>query len=185
MLLRAVLCNNRKIALVLVGKSNLHTSSALATHWYGFDVAGNREMVGWGVNGHPGYIDRLDFPYPSIRFKVDDAEILKLREKEKGDWKLLTLEEKKKLYRSSFKATFAEILAPTGDWKMVLAIFLAIASMSMVFFGALKIYVMPPLPYTLNEDWREAQLQYMIDTRSEPITGIASKWDYEKNRWKK
>jgi hypothetical protein len=34
-------------------------------------------------------------PCPAIRFKEVDEEIGKLRVKEKGDWKQLTLEEKK------------------------------------------------------------------------------------------
>ena len=42
-----------------------------------------------------------------------------LREKEKGDWKKLTLEEKKTLYRASFCQTFAEMEAGDGDWKGV------------------------------------------------------------------
>jgi cytochrome c oxidase subunit 4 len=45
-----------------------------------------------------------------------------LREKEKGDWRKLTLEEKKALYRASFCMTFSEINAPTGEWKSILGI---------------------------------------------------------------
>ena len=44
-----------------------------------------------------------------FRFQEDSAEILKLREKEKGDWKKLTLAEKKVLYRASFCQTIAEV----------------------------------------------------------------------------
>lgn len=40
-----------------------------------------------------------------------------LREKEKGDWKKLSIEEKKQLYRASFRQTFSEMDAPTGEWK--------------------------------------------------------------------
>ncbi len=43
------------------------------------------------------------------RFQEDNAEVLKLREKEKGDWKKLTLAEKKVLYRASFCQTIAEV----------------------------------------------------------------------------
>lgn len=43
-----------------------------------------------------------------------------LREKEKGDWKNLTLEEKKKLYRASFCQTLVEVEAPTGEWKGII-----------------------------------------------------------------
>lgn len=40
-----------------------------------------------------------------------------MREKEKGDWKNLTVDEKKQLYRASFRLTFAEINAPSGRYK--------------------------------------------------------------------
>jgi cytochrome c oxidase subunit 4 len=45
-----------------------------------------------------------------------------LREKEKGDWRKLTLEEKKALYRASFCMTFSEINAPTGEWKSIIGL---------------------------------------------------------------
>lgn len=37
----------------------------------------------------------MDFPYPAIRFKEVKGEIAPLWEKQKGDWKNLTLDEKK------------------------------------------------------------------------------------------
>lgn len=40
-----------------------------------------------------------------------------MREKEKGEWKNLTLDEKKQLYRASFRLTYAEMEAPSGRWK--------------------------------------------------------------------
>jgi hypothetical protein len=48
------------------------------------------------------------------RFQEDSGEILKLREKEKGDWKKLTLAEKKQLYRASFCQTIAEVNSQNG-----------------------------------------------------------------------
>lgn len=62
---------------------------------------GKREVVGYGVNGDEHYIDRLDFPMPAIRFKEPTADILALREKEKGDWKKLSMDEKKACKKSS------------------------------------------------------------------------------------
>lgn len=80
---------------------------------------GNREVVGYGWNGEPTYQDRVDYPMPSVRFQENTPQVLALREKEKGDWKNLTIEEKKALYRASFCQTFSEFKYPTGEWKYV------------------------------------------------------------------
>lgn len=57
---------------------------------------GNREIVGYGLKGKPEYFDMVMFPCPSIRWEADTPEIAALRKKEKGDWKQLSTEEKKK-----------------------------------------------------------------------------------------
>ena len=62
----------------------------------------------------------------------------KLREKEKGDWKKLTMEEKKALYRASFCLTFAEMEAPNGEWRFILATGLAGLTVSIWMFILLK-----------------------------------------------
>ena len=67
-----------------------------------------------------------------FRFKEDVGEIAKLREKERGDWKKLTLEEKKALYRASFCQTLAEVEAPTGEWKSVRIILLKLSTFCLV-----------------------------------------------------
>ncbi|KAL3230327.1 hypothetical protein MRX96_023383 [Rhipicephalus microplus] len=45
-------------------------------------------------------------------------------------------------------------------------------------------FVYGPLPESTSLEARQAQLQRMIDLRVNPVEGIASKWDYENNRWK-
>jgi hypothetical protein len=57
---------------------------------------GNREIVGYGLKGKPEYFDTVMFPCPSIRWEADTPEIAELRKKEKGDWKQLSVAEKKK-----------------------------------------------------------------------------------------
>lgn len=47
------------------------------------------------MNGQAIYFDRCEFPCPAIRFKEPTPEITQLQEKEKGDWKNLSLAEKK------------------------------------------------------------------------------------------
>jgi len=147
---------------------------------------GEREIVGYGGNGEVTYVDSVMSPFPAIRFKEDKGEIAVLREKEKGDWKKLTLEEKKVLYRASFCQTLAEIEAPTGEWKSILG--WALISVSIGLWGYLwmKAYVYPPLPDTItNEDKMKAQIDRMIAMRVNPIEGLTSNYDYEKGQWKK
>lgn len=82
-------------------------------------LIGNREQVGYGWCGQPWYEDTALFPFPAIRYKEPTPEIKALREKEKGDWKELTIEEKKCLYRASFCQTYSEFQATTGAWKTI------------------------------------------------------------------
>jgi len=133
---------------------------------------GNREVVGFGCNSEPIYIDTTDFPMPAIRFKEVTPDIQALRDKEKGDWKKLTTEEKKQLYRASFRQTFAELEAPSGEWKLIigwLGIGISLATWIMVW---LKKYVYPPLPNSFSPESREAQLQRARLLDMQPITGL-------------
>lgn len=45
--------------------------------------------------------------------------------------------------------------------------------------------VYPPLPGTFSEENKRAQLRRILDLRINPVDGISSKWDYEKDDWKK
>ena len=58
-------------------------------------LAGNRDIVGFGFNGLPNYEDKCEYPAPAVRFKENTADVVALREKEKGDWKALSIDEKK------------------------------------------------------------------------------------------
>jgi len=146
---------------------------------------GSREVVGWGVNGECTYFDIIVAPFPAIRWKEDTPEIKVLKEKEKGDWKKLSVEEKKALYRSSFCQTFAEMEAPTGQWKSVIGTALGMASLGIWIYIMIKLFVYPPLPESLSLEHRQALLKRMIDIGVDPVEGISSKWDYEKGTWKK
>lgn len=39
-------------------------------------LIGKREVVGYGFNGEPSYVDRNDFPFPAIRWREPNADIL-------------------------------------------------------------------------------------------------------------
>lgn len=152
--------------------------------YHGRKLIGDRDIVGYGMNGEPSYLDKLDFPMPAIRFKENTPEVQALREKEKGDWKALSMEDKKALYRASFRQTFAELKAPTGEWKPIFAGTLTAISLALWLFMWVKYYVYPPLPPSFSAENRAQVLQRMIDLRVNPIEGLASKYDYENNRWK-
>ncbi|XP_013113958.2 cytochrome c oxidase subunit 4 isoform 1, mitochondrial-like [Stomoxys calcitrans] len=118
-----------------------------------------------------------------ICFRESDATICALREKEKGDWKKLSKEDVKTLYRYSFCQTFAEFKAPTGEWKMHLGIGLWACAVGLLFSTFVSNWY-GELPETFNEDRRQAQLKRMIALEINPIDGLASKWDYEIGDWK-
>lgn len=146
---------------------------------------GKREVVGFGMNGEPSYVDHLTYPFPAIRFKEDTPEILKIKEKEKGDWKKLTIEEKKALYRASFCQTYAEQQAPTGEWKAIFGTYFAVISVAFWMMIWVKMVVYKPLPTTVTDEQHvRDQIKRHIDARAGPISGLASRYDYEKNDWK-
>ena len=120
-----------------------------------------------------------------FRFKEDKGEIAALREKEKGDWKKMTMEEKKALYRASFCQTLAEVEAPTGEWKSITGVVLVCVSLGLWGYLWLKAYVYGELPDTItNEDKQKAQIDRQIALRMNPVEGLASKYDYEQGKWK-
>ncbi|VVC89664.1 unnamed protein product [Leptidea sinapis] len=178
--------NKRKMANFLLRRAILDAVRVPAGTRSVSELAkiGNREWVGYGFNGQPNYVDRPDYPLPAIRFQADNPDIQALRQKEKGDWRKLTLEEKKALYRASFCQTFAEFQAPTGEWKAILGWALVVASFSLWIYMGAKLFVYSPLPESFSEESQKAQLKRMLDMKVNPIDGLSSKWDYENNRWK-
>ena len=58
-------------------------------------ITGNRDIVGYGMNGMAVYFDIKGQPFPAVRFRENTADVLALRKKAEGDWKNLTLAEKK------------------------------------------------------------------------------------------
>jgi cytochrome c oxidase subunit 4 len=129
-------------------------------------------------------MDRDEFPAPAVRFGENTKEVVELREKELGDWKALSLKEKKALYRASFRMTFAEMSAPTGEWKSVLAAILFGLSLTGWLAIWIKVYVLPEMPHTITREWQEKQLELLVKQRQGAVTGISSRWDYDNNRWK-
>ncbi|KAH7980178.1 hypothetical protein HPB49_013641 [Dermacentor silvarum] len=102
---------------------------------------------------------------PSIRYKEPSPEIEKLREKEKGDWKNLSLEEKKALYRYSFFQTYAEMNASRNEWKPIVGNVCLLLGCTLWIWIFLKKFVYGPMPQSTTLEAKQAQLQRMIDLR--------------------
>ncbi|XP_017777484.1 PREDICTED: cytochrome c oxidase subunit 4 isoform 1, mitochondrial-like [Nicrophorus vespilloides] len=180
--LLALSARSIKARPVPLGAAGAHSNPALdATR----AMIGNREIVGYGMNGQPHYYDRSDIPLPAIRWKEATADIKCLREKEKGDWRQLSMEEKKALYRASFKLTYSEFKAPTGEWKQIVGASLMLVSVALWFYMAVRVVTRVPLPDSFSEEKQQAQLRRILDLHVNPITGLSSQWDYEKDDWKK
>jgi len=155
---------------------------AMRDHYY--PKLGDRDIVGHGYNGQREYMDDIDCPFPAIRFRSNSDETAALRVKEKGDWKNLSVDEKKALYRASFAQTYAEMNANTGEWKVIWGLVILTLTMSAWGIWFMQRFVYPAKPRTINREWQEAQLKKMIVLRSGPVEGVASNYDYENNKWK-
>ncbi|KAJ1373347.1 hypothetical protein KIN20_035722 [Parelaphostrongylus tenuis] len=153
-------------------------------HWWGPEKAAGRELVGFGFNGDYTYIDRLDYWYPAIRFRKEDDVIAPIRKKELGDWKNLSVEDKKLLYRYSFKQTLAEFEAPTGYWKVVLAISMSVIALATLYATFISTCVFPEIPGTFQNEYKEAQVKRALVLEKGNFLGAPKYYDYENKRWK-
>jgi len=74
------------------------SSATLQSHgdipWWSPEKSNGREVV-CEAGGDQIYEERFDYWFPATRFRRNDDIILPIREKELGDWKNLTIDEKK------------------------------------------------------------------------------------------
>lgn len=108
-----------------------------------------------------------------------------MKEKEKASWSSLSMDEKVELYRIKFKESFAEMNRGSNEWKTVVGTALFFIGFTALVVMWEKLYVYGPLPQTFDKEWVAMQTKRMLDMKVNPIQGLASKWDYEKNEWKK
>ncbi|KAG7482288.1 hypothetical protein JOB18_018167 [Solea senegalensis] len=163
-------------ALNLVGKRAISTSVCVRG---GHGVAKAEDYT------LPAYIDSQVCPLPEIRYVQSlSADQKSLKEKEKGTWASLSDEEKIALYRISFKESFAEMSQESAEWKTVVGgVFFFVGFTGLIVLWQRK-FVYGPVPHTFDAEYKEKELQRMLDMRMNPVEGISSKWDYEKKQWK-
>uniref|UniRef100_A0A8C5MTK1 Cytochrome c oxidase subunit 4 n=1 Tax=Leptobrachium leishanense TaxID=445787 RepID=A0A8C5MTK1_9ANUR len=133
------------------------------------------------------YSDQREHPLPDVPFLTDLTPQQKaLKVKETGPWNQLTKEEKLALYRISFCQSYKEMKAGSGsEWKTIVGGVLYFLAVTGLYLWWQRVYVYGPVPHTLSPEWIEVQTQRMIDMRTNPVTGMSSKWDYANNQWKK
>ncbi|XP_033009740.1 cytochrome c oxidase subunit 4 isoform 1, mitochondrial [Lacerta agilis] len=165
---------------ILTGRRVLAAAGVRAAHGHGGHVAAQEDL------SVPMYYDKRSFPLPDTSFcKELDTSQKALKEKEKGSWKQLSNEEKVALYRIKFHQSYAEMTKPSNEWKTVLGgIFFFIGCTALIVWWQ-RVHVYPPKPHTLTEEWKAKQIKRMLDMRMNPVDGFSSKWDYDKNEWKK
>ncbi|GIY53520.1 uncharacterized protein CDAR_495061 [Caerostris darwini] len=73
------------------------------------------------INGN-GFVDDPCITQVAKPSKISRTpSLLSLKQKEKGDWRNLTLEEKQALYHLSFNNPLCYVDEPADEWKLILA----------------------------------------------------------------
>nr|XP_056718708.1 cytochrome c oxidase subunit 4 isoform 1, mitochondrial [Euleptes europaea] len=165
-------------ACSLIGKRAISTSICVRAHGHGIAKTEDFSL--------PCYIDRRDIPLPPVDYARNLTSGQKaLKEKEKASWAALSVDEKLELYHIKFHETFAEMNRGSNEWKTIIGgVFFFVGFTAFIVIWQRK-YVFGPVPHTLSEEWIAMQTKRMLDMRVNPIQGFSSKWDYEKNEWKK
>lgn len=61
---------------------------------------------------------------------------------------------------------------------------MGLVSVALWAFILMKKFVLGPLPESTLPEWKEKQLAYYVQARVDPIDGLASLYDYDKDEWK-
>ncbi|XP_076112445.1 cytochrome c oxidase subunit 4 isoform 1, mitochondrial-like [Mytilus galloprovincialis] len=146
---------------------------------------GNRDIVGSGYSVRPCYEDRTDYPFPALKWKANTPDVVALKDKELGEWKNLTMEERKDLYRASFCQTFSEMNAPTGEWKQIFSATLLVCTASALWMWWCEHFIFAKqLPESMTPEYKKKVIERMIKQGQQQMTGISAQYDFEEKKWK-
>ncbi|TGZ84942.1 cytochrome c oxidase subunit IV, partial [Ascodesmis nigricans] len=106
----------------------------------------------------------------------EQADIwMKLKDRMKGNWKELSVLEKKASYYVAFGPHGPRTLPPPGEWKKVVMYTLASVGLTGFFFLTRELGARPA-PKTMTPEWQEASNERMRAQAVEPLTGISSEY---------
>ncbi|KAL2149514.1 hypothetical protein VTH82DRAFT_8165 [Thermothelomyces myriococcoides] len=104
----------------------------------------------------------------------EQAELwMALRDRMKGNWADLTLQEKKAAYFVAFGPHGPRALDPPGENKKVAIYTVAGVGFSLLLFAIVRAFANPP-PRTMTKEWQEATNEYLKSQKADPLTGLTS-----------
>ncbi|WYZ37566.1 hypothetical protein EsH8_II_001072 [Colletotrichum jinshuiense] len=104
----------------------------------------------------------------------EQAELwMALRDRMKGPWTELTLQEKKAAYWIAFGPHGPRAGSPPGETGRVVWGVIAAVGASLAIFASIRAFA-GPLPETMTKEYQEASNEFLKAQNSDPITGISS-----------
>ncbi|KAL0940653.1 Cytochrome c oxidase polypeptide 5, mitochondrial [Colletotrichum truncatum] len=104
----------------------------------------------------------------------EQAELwMALRDRMKGPWSELTLNEKKAAYWIAFGPHGPRAGPAPGENSRVFWGVIASIAASLALFGTARLFAGPP-PDTMTKEYQEASNEFLKNQKSDPITGISS-----------
>ncbi|EWC43519.1 mitochondrial cytochrome c oxidase polypeptide 5 [Drechslerella stenobrocha 248] len=105
----------------------------------------------------------------------EQAELwMALRDRMKGSWADLTMQEKKASYWIAFGPHGPRRGDPPGEsWYVFNGTIGALLLTAVIFFGGHALTAGPP-PKTMSKEWQEMSNEYLKEQKAEPITGFSS-----------
>ncbi|KAG7285071.1 Cytochrome c oxidase polypeptide 5, mitochondrial [Staphylotrichum longicolle] len=104
----------------------------------------------------------------------EQAELwMALRDRMKGSWTELTVQEKKAAYWIAFGPHGPRSLPPPGENKKVILYTAIGVFASFVIFATMRSFARPP-PATMTKEYQEATNEFLKNQNSDPLTGLSS-----------
>ncbi|KAG2175649.1 hypothetical protein INT43_001296 [Umbelopsis isabellina] len=119
-------------------------------------------------------VQNIESRWKSLSQTEQNTIAKQLEEAQKGDWKQLSLEEKKAAYYIAFGPHGPrEPLTQPGHGMKVLIGTLGVVAASTALFYVIRQNAIEK-PKTISKEWEEATNEYMKEQKMNPISGIAS-----------
>jgi len=105
---------------------------------------------------------------------AEQAEVwMQLRDRMKGSWSDLTVQEKKASYWIAFGPHGPRAVPPPGEGTKVFVYTMIGMGVSFALFYAVRLAARPP-PSTMTKEWQEASEEYGRQQKLEPISGYTA-----------